>query len=252
MAHSVVVPCPDGDAGGQPKNTTTNIIDTEEPIKQYSSSITKDDFDWSQNLRERYQQQGVSTKAANLILSSWRISTAKQYQSHIQKWILHCSIREIDPILPPISEVLEFLTLKFEEGLSYRTINAYRSALSAFGLVVDRMPVGAHKDVCRLMKGIYNLRPPTAKYSETWDVSVVLRYLEDMKATASLSLRELTFKLIMLIAIVSAARVDTLYKLSIENMKKTNNSIILSLDAPLKQSKVGESLQNIELNRLIE
>ena len=119
--------------------------------------------------------------------------------------------------------------------------------MSAFGVTIDNMTVGSHKYVCRLLKGIYNERPATARYEDTWDVDLVLKYWKDMQVNANLSLKELTFKLIILIAVITAARIDTMSKLTLENMKRTQDSVILFLDKPLKQSKVGEKLQTLEL-----
>ena len=40
---------------------------------------------------------------------------------------------------------------------------------------IEGFDVGKHPLVVRLMKGISNLIPPSAKYSEFWDVNIVIR-----------------------------------------------------------------------------
>ena len=66
--------------------------------------------------------------------------------------------------------IIEFLTDLFEKGLEYRTINVYRSAISAYHHPIDGTPVGQIQEVCTLLSGIDNLRPPTPKYNVIWEV----------------------------------------------------------------------------------
>ena len=60
--------------------------------------------------------------------------------------------------------------------------------------------------VCQLLKGIFNSRPPQPRYSFTWDVSVVVKYIRGLGLNTSLSLKLLTQKLAMLWALTSAKR----------------------------------------------
>ena len=66
--------------------------------------------------------------------------------------------------------------------------------------------MGSHPLVIRLVKGAYNMKPPQSRYSETWDVSLVLTYLKTLTPDDELSLKVLTLKLVMLIALVLASR----------------------------------------------
>ena len=65
------------------------------------------------------------------------------------------------------------------------------------------------------MKGIFQLRMPTPKYLVTWDVSVVLGYLKTSSPKNSLSLKQSTLKLAMLMALISFNRCDSLHKLDL-------------------------------------
>ena len=138
--------------------------------------------------------------------------------------------------------MLSFLSLLFDKGLSYSTINSTRSALSALGILINGIPVGSDENVKRFMKGVYLERPPQAKYKEIWDINVVVKHLKSFPQLEKLSLKELTLKLVMLLAITTAARVDTLFKLSVDNYIQERDFILLKFDSPLKQSKVGEKL----------
>lgn len=142
---------------------------------------------------------------------------------------------------------MDFLAFLFGNGLSYSAINSARSALSAIGIVIDGCSVGAHPLVIRFMKGAFNLRPPRSRYSETWDVSIVLGYLQKLPPTETLSLKLLTLKLVMLIALVLASRCQSLHLLSLEDMRKESSKYVLKYKGPLKQSRPGVSLPVAEL-----
>ena len=63
-----------------------------------------------------------------------------------------------------------------------------------------------HPLVSRLRKGIFQEKPPRPKYTEIWDASIVLIYLESLSPADTLSLKELTLKLVVLILLVSGQR----------------------------------------------
>ena len=98
-------------------------------------------------------------------------------------------------------------------GLSYSSINVARSALSAFGIVINNVPVGKNATIIKFLKGVFHLRPPKPKYCKTWDVSKVLIHLQKLSPVKFISLKHLSLKLIMLIALSTANRVQTLHLL---------------------------------------
>ena len=115
--------------------------------------------------------------------------------------------------------MLDFLTEKFEAGLKYRSLNCYRSALSSAVIPVDGFQVGQHPLVVRLMKGIFNSRPPEPRYSQTWDVSLVLKYIKSLGPSKDLSLKLLSRKLATLFALVLAHRSSDLSRLTLPGRK---------------------------------
>jgi hypothetical protein len=44
---------------------------------------------------------------------------------------------------------------------------------------VDNFPVGQHPHIIRLIKGVFNSRPPVNKLLPEWDLHVVLNMLEN-------------------------------------------------------------------------
>ena len=73
----------------------------------------------------------------------------------------------------------------FGEGYQYRSLNSYRSAISAVHAKIDGHTVGEHPLMVRMLKGIVNERPSVAGYSALCDVGVVLRYLKSLGSNES-------------------------------------------------------------------
>ena len=80
---------------------------------------------------------------------------------------------------------------------------------------VDGCVIGSYPIISRFIKGIFQLRMPTPKYLVTWDVSVVLGYLKTLSPKNSLSLKQSTLKLAMLMALISFNRCHSLHKLDL-------------------------------------
>ncbi len=57
-------------------------------------------------------------------------------------------------------------------------INAYRSAIASARDRVDRVSVGQHPTISRLMAGVANARPPMPRYTATWDINKVLEHIK--------------------------------------------------------------------------
>ena len=149
---------------------------------------------------------------------------------------MFCSARKIAPFSPSLNNVLEFLYTLL--NLSYSSLNTARSALSCI-IVIDKMPVGQHPVVCRFLKGAFELKPPSAKYYGIWDVNQVLQFLKTFSPNKCLSLKELTYKLATLLALVTIQRKQTLLQLDISNeyLKKSRDEYIFVLSKHVKQSR---------------
>lgn len=140
---------------------------------------------------------------------------------------------------------MEFLTECYHEGKGYSTINTYRSALSTTlcSMNDDRDSLGSHPLIARLLKGVYILRPPTPRYSSTWDVSKVTDYLKTLAPLRELSLKLLTLKTVMLCALASAQRQQTLSALDLNFRKESRDSISFVVTDRLKTSRPGKSIE---------
>ncbi len=126
-----------------------------------------------------------------------------------------CAGRQIDPFSSSVQEFLDFLAGLYDEGLEHRTINSIRSAVSMTHVQVEGVPIGQHPLVTRLLKGVYNKRPPKPRYSTTWNVDLVVRYLISLDENDQLPVKTLTQKAALLLALVEASRTSELQALDL-------------------------------------
>lgn len=242
-----MVPNSDEDSRGNPQvhlSAPGNdlLALTPESTASTPSQANPDGFE---GVRKSLRKQQISERATNIILQSWRSGTKKQYNIYINKWSKFCREKQINNVQTSIGYALDFLTELFDNGSSYSTINTARSALSTLILVDGRTNFGSHPLVVRFMKGIFNVRPPVARYTETWDVNIVLKFVLTLSPVKDLSTKQLTLKLCILMALISGQRSQTLHLLEVSHMKKANWGYAFTLTKVLKHSRSGGSLPTI-------
>ena len=228
-------------------NTFTENKDDTDPPEQSRSNTSTVSASRANNLPlvwKCLEEQGISAGASNIIVQSWRQGTAKQYRSYLQKWELYCNKRKIDPIHPTILDGINFLSSLFESGIGYNAINTARSALSSILLLPGNVSFGSHPLATRLLKGVFELRPSLSKYQDTWEISVVLKVLDEWKLEDS-SLKVLSLKLSMRFEITTSQRLQTLKSLCINKMNLKSDQCSFEIDVLLKTSQPGKHLNKV-------
>lgn len=97
------------------------------------------------------------------------------------------------------------------------------------------------------MKAVYIIRPTKPRYEYIWDVADVLKYLKLLSPVRKLSLKDLSLKLIMLLALLTAGRCQSLVKLNLIHMKEGKSSVTFTILDVIKQSRPGFSNPLIRL-----
>lgn len=155
-----------------------------------------------------FQNKGFSKDTKKLMAASWRAGTRKDYQVKFHKFHSWCSQREINPYSATLNDCIEFLTSLYNTGLKYRTIAGYRSMLSVLLPQVDKVPIGQHPDIIRLLKGVFNTRPPEIRLVPEWNLKQVLDSLCEapFEPMFKASLKYITWKSVFLTAISTFRR----------------------------------------------
>ena len=193
------------------------------------------------DLRQTRQMQGLSADTAELWVSAWRSGTQSAYDSCWRKWASWCRERQINPFQASVENVINFLSHLYTEGYEYSTINNYRSAISAIHPEIDGEKVGQKHTVKQVMAGIFNKRPPLPRYTNTWDVDVVLNHIQNMPSNKDLCLKNLSIKTATLIALTSAARASEICALDTKFMQITDSEISFTVTDLTKTRKVKDT-----------
>lgn len=143
---------------------------------------------------------------------------------------------------------VNFLTSLFNSGNGYSSLNSARSALSTFLINEYGLTIGNSPFVKRFMKGVFELKPPLPRYKFIWDVSIVLNFLSNYFPNENLPLNVLTYKCVMLLALASMQRVQTLSSINISDIYFTNDSVVIPIFELLKQFRPRNNKLIVKLN----
>ncbi|KAI7790836.1 hypothetical protein IRJ41_002448 [Triplophysa rosa] len=118
-----------------------------------------------------------------------------------------------------VADILCFLQDLIDKGRSFSTIKVYLAAIAACHVGFDGTSVGQHPLLRRFMKGARRFLPTPAKTVPEWDLSMVLESLSrrPFEPLGDISLKHLSFKTALLLALTSAKRVSVLHALSVHH-----------------------------------
>ena len=225
----------DAHQGTSQSSSQTRPVVTAQPPGQETSPSTKDALASMQDIGDRYSVQGFLESATRLMMSSWRPETQKAYNVYIRKWQNYATKNNIDVLNPSITDVANFLEGMFEGKASFSAASMARGALSAY----LGKSVGSHPTICRLMKGFFEEKPALPRYTETWDVNMVLDYLNSLPHSDELSLKQLTLRTTMLLALLTAQRGQVLHSLKVADVKLYHNKCVFHLSEKQKHTHPG-------------
>lgn len=237
------------------------------PLPKWPTSTTQvSSSDGMPCVRGSFSHYHFSEEVTDILIVSWGKSTRKQFATYVKKWMTFCRERQINCYSPLLSDALQFLLGLFNQRLSYSTLDTARSALSTIVTIDGGESFGSNHIVTRFMKGVSESHRSRPKYDKIWDVSVVLKYLYSLHPNETLSLKDLTHKVLMLVdtlprSTASCYREDTYSFDVVEHIKSStprspltkidiaayepDNRIcpLICLQAYIKQTKV---LRNTE------
>ena len=197
-------------------------------------TIQKAETSYLSLVRKKLIDQDIPSNAIEIILSSWRAGTQNQYSSSLRKWVEFCDVRSINIVSPTVPQVLEFLTIIHENGLSYSSVNTTKSALSSILDLGTQTCLGQLPIVKRFMKGVFEWRPSLPKHKHIWDVKIVLDFFRQQCLPSALSLKDLSAKVAFLLCLVSGQRCQTIKLMSIDSMQVLEDQYIFFVNQPVK------------------
>lgn len=177
------------------------------------------------------------------MLSSISSSTKSQYSSSLKKWWEYCTKNQLDVFNVSISSLLDFLSDCLKSGSSYGTLNNHRSAIS----LISVNGIGQDPRVKRFLKGAFKLKPTFPRYSVTWNPNIVLEHLAKQYPNDSLSLEKITRKCVVLLALATGQRTQTLSLIKLPNISTYDERIIIAITDLIKTSGAGRAQPVLDL-----
>ncbi|CAG4954210.1 unnamed protein product [Parnassius apollo] len=179
--------------------TTASSTILEVPTPQITALSSQEPiFDGRSALRQKFLSTGIGEEATNIMLNSVSENTLRQYLPYLRDWLIYCSSNNISTNTANISQIITYLTVKFDEGF-------------------------------------YRLRPNNPKYQFTWNVSEVFNYLE-LHQMDTKDVKFQTKKTAMLFALATGQRAQTLASVEIDKIKIENDKICITISKLLKTS----------------
>lgn len=99
----------------------------------------------------------------------------------------------------------------------------------------------------RFMRGVSKLRPSGPKYDFTWEPATVLKHLEEVATSENCTLKDLTLKLITLLALITGHRLQSLSLIKIENINIISDRVQILIPDTIKTSGPGRSQPHLQI-----
>ncbi|CAG8815548.1 7160_t:CDS:2, partial [Gigaspora margarita] len=140
MVFSSLVP----DTNGSSSRYSNNVTSQSNLLREnHTSQKSQVENLHSTYIRKQLKDKGFSDRAAELCISPYDPKASESVSACMRKWVNWCASGGHDPI---------------------------RSAISEVHTPVEEKAIGAHSIIVKVMKGIYNLRPPKQKPTDVVDV----------------------------------------------------------------------------------
>lgn len=181
------------------------------------------------------------------MVSSVAVSTLRQYDTTFRLWWHFCSQEGISNFEPTTAQVLQFLQhLANNSNIKYGTFNSHTSALS----FICSKDLGSDLIIKRFKKGLFRLRPSLPRYDSTWDPIPLLQYIE--KLTIPIDIQTLSRKLVTLLALITAERLQTISLIRLSNMIESSTGLSIIISDPIKTSRLGQIQPTLHIPKFKE
>lgn len=150
-----------------------------------------------------------------------------------------CREKGISPVLPSISDILDYLLSLKDRNLKVSSIATIKTALSTILPPIDNVKIGKHPEVISFFKGLYNQYPQLPKNPPKWQVDEVLEKIITWGNNLTLEIKFLTWKLAMLFALTSAGRCSELSRLCMMHSTSLPDGFRFRLTSHKKNDKTS-------------
>ena len=117
---------------------------------------------------------------------------------------------------------------------------------------IDGVSISQHPLVSRLLKGVFQTRPPLPRYQGTWDVGTVLNYMGSDRLDQNMPLKQLSLHTVMLLALTRLSLSADLAKLNLSGYRFSLEGVVFTPTSLAKQSRPGREIKDFLFPRFTE
>lgn len=169
--------------------------------------------------RERLIAAGLDPSVVDTMQRSRAPSTRKVYQGKLEAFEEWCRVKHpsVNPVFSSIPIILEFLQDRVHRNCKASTVRGYLAAIRACHQSLDGDQLSKHPWVVQFMAAVRRDSLTARPLIPAWDLEVVLRGLSQppFEPLESTSLKLLSYKTALLLALTTAKRVSDLHALSV-------------------------------------
>lgn len=196
---------------------------------------------------EAFINRLIPRAAIPTMLASLSEAAIKQYSRPLSQWWNFCQRQCLPIYSPTATQTLDFLAQELKYISSYSSLNTMRSAIS---LISDN-EIGRHPTIKCFCKGVAALKPPQPRYDWVWDPAPVIAKLALIYPYNSYPLNAITRKMVLLLALATGQRAQTLASLKISQIV-LGDKLFMRIPDRIKTSAPGCSQPSFCFSRFNE
>ena len=162
---------------------------------------------------------GLPENVISTILGARALSTRQRYNTAWKVFERWCSSRpvRVTPFQASVVDILTFLQEFLDRDLGKSSVKVNLAAISAYHVGMNNRPVSEHLLIRQFMRGVTRARPMARSLVPSWDLTLVLDALsrDPFEPLDTVSLKILTLKTVLLIALTTAKRSSDIHALSV-------------------------------------
>ena len=168
---------------------------------------------WSEDLRKQFEEKKLSKEVTSIIIKKWEPSTIKNYSRIWKRWAVFARGKGCDRLHPDLFTVLDFLNVELKRSSSVALVNHAISSLSSILDLSMGPGLMDSLEVKYFRQAANKLKPTGPSLESIWDITLLLKYIDDMGENGNLSIYDLLHKVVLLLRIDLFARSSDIAKI---------------------------------------
>ena len=142
------------------------------------------------------------------LMNHIRKSTRKTYGTGWHQFRKFCKGYRVNPQMAQLPLIVKFIHYLYNSRYSCSVVKIAISAISKYHIinVSTGNTIGQHPLVTSTKKAFWQLKPPIPRYHRTYDISIILRFIENLGQNGTLSLKQLSEKTVFLVVFSTLSR----------------------------------------------